>query len=122
MIPFRDAIIGAAIVAAVLGGLYLKGRSDGRQAQAPAVEAAQDAAASGQLTAEGQAATTARVEALLNQTRKTQEATHALVAAARQDPAGASPLEPAGADRLRAHDRLLCDARPAVCTPEAGGS
>lgn len=115
----RDTAIVLAVGAAVLGGFYLKGQADGRQAQAPRVEAAQDAAVSGQLTAEGERATTARAEALLRQSHKINEATNELVTQARLDPAGASPLEPARAERLRAHDRLLCGARPGVCAAPA---
>jgi hypothetical protein len=115
----RDALIVAAVGAAVLGGFYGKAYLDGRASQAAPLETAKDTAAAAGLTVEGERNTTARVEALLQQSRKIQEATHELVTEARLDPAGASRLEPDRAGRLLAHDQRLCDARPGLCTAPA---
>jgi hypothetical protein len=58
-------------------------------------------------------------------TRETiiREGTSEAVAQARSAPDAASPLDPMRADRLRAADKRLCDASPALCAgPDAAGS
>lgn len=73
------------------------------------------------LEAAGQAAQLQRVDAVTRVIIETQAATAEVVAAARSALDAETPLDPACADRLRAHDRELCRLSPALvgCTAAA---
>lgn len=76
------------------------------------------------LEAAGQAAQVERIEAVTRVIIETQAATAEVVAAARSAPDAETPLDPARADRLRAHDRELCRLSPALvgCAAAAADS
>ena len=105
----------------VAGWLYLKGRADGKAAEAPKTERALDDAAGRSLEAEGERATASRVDVVVRQIRETREATAALVQAAKEAPDAGEEIDPDSRDRLLAHDRMLCAARPSLdgCGPAA---
>lgn len=110
--------LSAVVIAATLAMLaivYFAGRKDA----APAIETARDQAASAELAVEGAAISGELADALLQQSRAQNQALIALQRAAAQSEDAHAPLDPARADRLRAHDRQLCDAAPHLdgCAP-----
>lgn len=111
--PERVIVAGLSAVAivAILAALaifYFEGRRDA----APAIEAASDQAVSAELAGEGGALAGELTDALLQQSQAQNQALMALQRAAAQSEDAHAPLDPARADRLRAHDRQLCDAAP----------
>lgn len=110
--------LSAVVVAATLAMLaivYVAGRKDA----APAIEAASDQAVSAELAGEGAALAGELTDALLQHSQAQNQALMALQRAAAQSEDAHAPLDPARADRLRAHDRQLCDAAPHLdgCAP-----
>lgn len=68
-----------------------------------------------QREATGQAEISAATDTYHTQTIVVREATAAAIAAARSDPDAETPLSTGRANRLRAHDRLLCERPDARC-------
>lgn len=101
----------AVVIAATLAMLALVFLA-GRDASRPAIEAAQDSAASAQLEGEGAALAADLADALNRQSLAQQRALSALERAAIQAEDAHAPLDPDRAARLRAHDDQLCNAAP----------
>ncbi|MDP1873803.1 hypothetical protein [Phenylobacterium sp.] len=101
----------ALIIAATLAMLtlvFLAGRRDA----APAIETAQDQAVSAELAGEGANLAAGLAEALHQQSLAQRQVLSALERAAIQAEDADAPLDPARADRLRAHDDQLCGTAP----------
>lgn len=106
----RLALLAAGVVGVmlILAVVFLAGRRDA----APAIEAATDQAVSAELAGEGAAIAAGLAEALHQQSLAQRQALSALERAAIQAEDADAPLDPARADRLRAHDDQLCGAAP----------
>jgi len=76
-----------------------------------------------QRVAIGQAEITTATDTYHTRTVVVQETTAAAITDARSAADADTPLDNARADRLRAHDRSLCDASPGLCAdPDLAGS
>lgn len=113
--PKPEAVIIAALVGVIIAAtlamlalVFLAGRRDAK----PAIEAATDQAVSAELEGEGANLAAGLAEALHQQSLAQQRALSALERAAIQAEDADAPLDPARADRLRAHDDQLCGAAP----------
>lgn len=113
--PKPEQIIVAALMALIIAAtlamltlVFLAGRRDA----APAIETAEDQAVSAELEGEGADLAADLAEALHQQSLAQQRALSALERAAIQAEDADAPLDPARADRLRAHDDQLCGAAP----------
>lgn len=71
------------------------------------------------LESQGQSDQLARVETYHTHTTEVRTITADAVDQARSAPDASTPLDPARADRLRAHDRLLCELSPLSGCPAA---
>jgi hypothetical protein len=69
------------------------------------------------LTVEGEREQAQRVETFHTSEVVIRDLTSRAETEARSAPDADTPLDPARADRLRAHDRGLCNASPSVCAP-----
>ncbi|MDP1872544.1 hypothetical protein [Phenylobacterium sp.] len=109
-IRLRLALLAAGVVgiAMILAIVFLAGRRDA----APAIETATDKAVSAELEGEGADLAADLAEALHQQSLAQQQALSALERAAIQAEDADAPLDPARADRLRAHDDQLCGTAP----------
>jgi len=64
-------------------------------------------------------AQTRRAEAMQQQVTRLRDLTDPVIHEARSAPDASTPLDPARADRLREHDRRLCELAPGACAEAA---
>ena len=72
--------------------------------------------------AAGNADQVRRVETVHRQVIELRDVTDPVIHEARSAPDASTPLDPDRADRLRQHDRRLCELVPGVCAPAGSGS
>lgn len=94
----------------LLAWAHYQGRRQAEIELLPKIEAARSAASTAALETQGAEASTARIETALRTETRVREKTHALEISARAEPT--SELPAAVADRLRNHDRFLCEQTP----------
>jgi len=119
------AAASAGVLVAAAAGLYWKGRLEGAARERPKVEAARAQAAVAALEIRGERESAQRVEVVVRQREAAVRSVTRITHEALTSEDAHAALDPARADRLRAHDRELCDAAPdlAGCTEtgNAGG-
>jgi hypothetical protein len=105
-------LVSAAALIAIVGWIWLDGRAAGVAVERPKVEVARDDSAGRRLEAQGERASADRVEAFHNRAARARDS----VAGVERDLAHSGdadePMDPARAERLRAHDRELCRLAP----------
>jgi len=119
------ALAGAGVLLAGATGLYWKGRLEGAARERPKVEAALAQAAVASLEVRGERESAQRVEVAVRQREAAARSVTRIAHEALTSEDAHAPLDPARADRLRAHDRELCLAAPDLTgcseTGDAGG-
>jgi hypothetical protein len=117
---WQVAMAGALVLLAAVAAIYGSGRRDGRAAERPKVAAARAEAVVGRLETRGARDAAQRVEIVVRQREVAATgAARVMIEALKAEDADA-PLDPARADRLRAHDLQLCDAAPDLLGCAAG--
>jgi len=107
-------LVGCGGVLAFVSWLYFKGVHDEHARMQPRLDAAEWKADVFHAERDAERASAQRVEVVVRQVDLSRRAVSDLSRQAEKAPDAAQPLDPARADRLRAHDRLLCDARPSL--------
>lgn len=120
----RLSLILAAVVtvAALVAGLYWKGRHDGVAREHPKTEAALAQAKVAGLEAQGAKASAQRVDVVVHQRDLANATVAQLTPKALKSEDANAPLDPDRAARLRDADRQLCDTDSALAGCPAGGN